>query len=379
MDEKIVLRFELLGSFSYEGRSLKSGRKALSFLQYLIVHHGRSISAEELIEEFWPERSSAPANALRRMLCKVRDLLKEMYPERNELLLTLPGCYIWNPECALELDTEQFEAACLKAGRRNGEKEQIDALLLAASLYKGDFLPANDSRWVLGLRQYYRALYLDVCKRLLPLLEKKEMWLEMLGVCEQACQVDYTVEEFTICQMQALIALEQPEQAVEKYEAYRKWMLEELQAEPSDRAEQVGALAAGLRKRDIGIPDIFRLLCEEEAEGRAFFCSFEMFRSIVSLEKRHLSRSGMRSSLVIASLGCGAVPGTDARRLERVLMEGLRAGDPVARLGAGAYILLLTGADMENARLVVSRLDCAFHRIYRHSRASVTYHIEELS
>ena len=49
--EENVIYFELLGLFSYGGMtsSLKVGKKTLSFLQYFIVNHDRSISSEELI------------------------------------------------------------------------------------------------------------------------------------------------------------------------------------------------------------------------------------------------------------------------------------------------------------------------------------------
>ena len=64
--------------------------------------------------------------------------------------------------------------------------------------------------------------------------------------------------------------------------------------------------------------------------------------------------------------------------LERILLEKLRTGDPIARLEAGSYILMLTGADEENARLVASRIDCAFHRTYRHSTAKLSYRVANL-
>lgn len=50
----------------------------------------------------------------------------------------------------------------------------------------------------------------------------------------------------------------------------------------------------------------------------------------------------------------------------------------MARLEAGAYILLLTGADEENAQLVMGRLDLAFHKTYRRSKASISYHVSAL-
>ena len=82
MKEKAVLQFDLLGTFACrqnkDGQaagsviSEKVGKKALSFLQYLIV-----ISTEELIEQFWPEAdSSNPANSLKNMMFKTRQMLK---------------------------------------------------------------------------------------------------------------------------------------------------------------------------------------------------------------------------------------------------------------------------------------------------------------
>lgn len=380
MKEEKVIRFGLLGSFSYgnSGTVMKAGKKALSFLQYMIVNHDRSISCEELIERFWPENnSSSPSNALRYMLYKVRILLEDMFPEQKDLLQTFQGCYAWNPEVRIELDTEQFEKACLEARRIAGE-EKLQRLLDAVSLYRGDFLTSNDSEWALALRQYYRVLYLDICKIALPILYKKEKWTELLGICGQAYRIDFAMEEFTVYQMRALITMGQPEQAIETYEIFREKMLNEFELLPSDQVEQLYTLAVGLRKKDMGIPDIFRLVCEDDREQKAFFCTFEVFQNIVALEKRHLRRSGQSSTLVIVSLGEKTVPAADTRRLERVLLDGLRAGDPVARLEAGSYILMLTGADVEHARVIMGRLDCSFHSTYRYSKARISYFVQEL-
>lgn len=357
----------------------KIGKKALSFLQYLVINHTRNITAEELIDTFWTEKhSSDPANALRNMIFKIRSLLKDMFPGEEELLQTLQGCYAWNPEIQIELDTEQFEKICLEARQESGKKS-MELFRRAIAIYHGDFLSGNDSEWAGAARQYYRTLYLDACKALLPMLEKDEEWMEIVSVCSQAYQIDFCVEEFTVYQMQAFIAMGQPEQAVERYEVFRKRMLKEFEMPPTERIEQIYTLALGLRKeerRDDG--EIFKLVCEGNSGKRAFFCSFGMFRSIVALERRHLARSGQKSTLVIVSLGKETAPTTDARRLERVLMDGMRTGDPVARLEAGAYILMLTGADAESAQIVISRLDCSFHKTYRHSNARLSFRISSL-
>ena len=172
MKEKAVLQFDLLGTFACreikDGQAAgsiipkKMGKKALSFLQYLIVNHNRNISAEELIEQFWPETdSSNPGNSLKNMMFKTRQILKTMFPSLENLVLTLQGCFAWNPSVGLEVDAEEFERICMDVRKRSGE-DYMEGLLSAAVLYKGDFLSGNDSEWAISLRRYYQTLYLDV-------------------------------------------------------------------------------------------------------------------------------------------------------------------------------------------------------------------------
>lgn len=384
MSEKKILHFELLGTFNYRmdenivyGGALKTGKKTLSFLQYLIINHDRYISTEELIGKFWPDKGRAPENALRTMLYKVRSLLKEMFPEQDEVLMTAPGGYRWSPDVLLELDVEQFESCCLKAAKKSGE-EALEPYRKAIALYKGDFLSANDSDWAVVSRQYYRTLYLEACRAVLPILREREEWLEIVGICEQAYKIDFTIEEFTAYQMRARIALGQTELALLLYDAFRAKLEQELELEPSEQIEQIHALAVGMGRKERSADEIFRIVCEDRDENQAFFCTFEMFQKIVALEKRHIMRSKTSSVLAIVSLGKGAVLTTDIRRLERILLGGLRGGDPVARLESGSYILLLPGADMENAQMVMGRIDSSFHKTYRRSKANLKYCVAEL-
>lgn len=375
-----TLHFDLLGTFSCKEaeadgwRNTTAGRKALSFLQYLVVNHARNISMGELIDQFWADKSDAPDNALKNMVYKCRKFLKAVLPDQQVLIMTLPGCYVWNPEVHLELDSEEFEKACLEA-RKHPEEEHLELLMDAAARYKGDFLPGNDSTWALSLRRYYQTLYLDICKLTLPLLQKQERWAEMVSICEQASAVDCGTDTFIAYQMQALIAMGQPEQASQLYQSFREMIWREFEIEPSEQVEELHMLAESMRKDARGSQDILRIMAEREEDGRAFLCTFSVFKSIVELEKRHIDRSGTESALAVVSLGSHAAPTTDSRRLERVLLEGLRAGDPVARLDAGSFILMLSGSSEENARMVMSRIDRTFHKVYSHSRARISFRV----
>ena len=383
MEETKTIHFELLGSFSCREardgeKKNRSGRKAMSFLQYMIVNHTRNISSEELIRQFWAEQSNDPANALKNMVFKVRGMLKEMFPDQENLLVTLPGCYAWNPAVRLELDSEQLEQNCLALRKHSGEL-YLEKLLVSIALYKGDFLSGNDSDWAISLRRYYQTLYLDLCKMTLPLLQKQERWTEVISICEQAGMVDLSGDTFIVYQMQALISMGHPERAVQVYRSFRELLWQEFEIGPAEQVEQIYMLAESMCKNNGYGQDILKLVAEGGLDGsRAFFCTFSVFQSIVALEKRHLSRTGEKSSLAIVSLGNKVTPTTDARRLERILLEGLRTGDPVARLDAGSYILMLTGATVENARMVMDRLDRTFHKIYSHSKACISFRVSPL-
>lgn len=380
-----TIHFELLGSFTCREareagkKDTAAGRKVMSFLQYLIVNHARDLASEELIRQFWGEDSSDPANALKNMIYKVRSLLKAMLPDQGNLLVTLPGCYAWNPDVRLELDSEAFEQACLQVRKHTGDA-YLEMLMKAAALYKGDFLQGNDDEWAQSLRRYYQTLYLDLCKMALPLLQKQERWTEMISICEQAQSVDFGLDVFIVYQMQALISMGHPERAVQVYHSFREQLWQEFEIEPTEQVEQTHMLAESMCRSGVDGMDILKLVAEGEtdAEAKAFLCTFSVFQSIVALEKRHMARSGEASSIAVVSLGNQVTPTTDARRLERVLMEGLRTGDPIARLDAGSYILMLTGASEQNAWNVMDRLNRTFHKVYSHSRACISYRVSPL-
>ena len=190
--------------------------------------------------------------------------------------------------------------------------------------------------------------------------------------------MDFSADTFIVYQMQALIAMGHPERAVEAYQAFRNMLWEEFEIEPAEQVEQIHMLAESMCQNNMDCADILKLVAEGECEDHAFFCTFGVFQSIVALEKRHLERSGQSSVLVIVTLGNKVTPTTDARRLERVLLEGLRTGDPVARLDAGSYILMLSGASLENAESVMERIDRTFHKVYSHSRACISFRLSVL-
>ena len=352
------------------------GRKLASFLEYLILNHSKIIASEELMNTFWPEDASAdPANALKYTVHKTRHLLKQMFPEADNLLVTHRGHYSWNPDIEISLDTEEFERACLQAKQPDADIT-LEELLDALELYTGDILTNSDAEWILPLRIYYRTLYIDVCKSVLKELAEEERWTEMIHICEKAYILEPMEEEFTRHMMNALISMDQAGRAIEQYDAYKEMLWAEMSLVPSEEVELLHAAAVDATNTDE--QDIIRILTEQENNGSAFLCSFSVFRNMVLLETRHMARYKTESTILIVKAGgrtAEAVPTTDVRRIERVLLKTLRCADPIARLNAGAYVVLLSGASEENAKVVMERIERVFRTSYPRSKAYLEYRI----
>ena len=378
--KKGTVRFRLLGTFGYEqGDKAQSvvikGNKLRSFLQYLIVNHAGCITYDELIEQFWPDgKSDNPGSALRYSASKARESLSKLFPGYKNLLVTVSHGFVWSTDVEIVLDSEQFEAVYMHA-KRLKDDARADALLNAADMYHGDFLPGNDDSWAQSLRVYYRTLYLDACKETLPLLEEKERWPDIVRLCETAYRVDFSVEEFTLCLMEAYIAQGHPQKAIDHYEMFRAALMLEYELEPSASVTQIYARAMSAKNGSEGQGDLLSLVAAHPEEEKAYKCSFGTFQGIVALELRHLKRTKQESSIVKVKIARSQALSTDVSRLERVLLEGLRTGDTVSRFDQSSYIVLLPGAGSEQAQNVIERLKTKFTRLYSHSRALISYQV----
>ena len=133
--------------------------------------------------------------------------------------------------------------------------------------------------------------------------------------------------------------------------------------------EQVYALAVQTIANGISEgSEIFEMLTDCSRDRHAFLCSFNVFRNIVNLEMRHIERDKHTSSIVILSVfgeKTGEAEAAALRRMEKVILETLRTGDPVTRLNSGSFAILLSGATEANAEVVVERISAAFGRKYR--------------
>ena len=123
-------------------------RKIWLLLAYMAARRGQAIPQEELVALLWEreERSSNPANALKTMFHRLRNMMCQLDALRDRnIIIRKNGTYSWNPDLRFTLDTETFEALCRKGFACQDDARQLKILRQALALYRGDFLPKLSS------------------------------------------------------------------------------------------------------------------------------------------------------------------------------------------------------------------------------------------
>ena len=394
MEVKKMIYCKLFGGIAFrntleeEWHSMESvsirgmGKKHQAFLAYLLLNHHRRISSEELIQNFWPGDNKDPANSLKNTVHKMRSLLRSFFPDIPDLILTQSGGYDFNSNVDIVLDTEQLEQMYQRS-KTEEQAVRIELELEVANLYTGDILPGNPAEWLDHLNTYYRNIYIDNCRSLTCLLQETEKWDLVARVCREAYTVAPEVEEFTIGFMHALLATGVPELALRHYETYRQMLWQEYSLVPTEQVENMRALAVehASNSENFG-QELVRQISQLPEEPKAFQCSLMVFRNIVHLELRNMLRNGHISSIAILYTGeqdPNQPPNTNIRRLERVLLSSLRAGDPFTRMNQGCFAVLLPGSNQGNAAKVMERIKSDFYSTYPRSSAKLNYSVYPLS
>lgn len=390
MKQKIY--FKLFGDMkvSSEGGTWRSvedcqegsiGKKQKAFLIYLVLNHKNVISSDMLKETFWSNERKNPANSLKNMVHKTRGLLSAIVPEVDDLLLTRPGGYEWNPEIEVECDAEQFGQWYNQLKSLQPE-ESIELGMKAFELYEGNLLPGVSIGWMDELNAYYQMIFVDLCRSLASVLVEKQRWSDVIRVCSKAFEIAPEIEEFTMALMQALVSCENYGQVIEHYEKYNSMLWNRLNQTPSEGIYEFYELAThAMQETEEAIELLVDQIIHPKKLRQAFQCSLSVFRNMVQLELRNIPRSGHSTSVAVLKVDSGNSEqafSTDIRRVEEVLLHKLRAGDSFTRLNKGTFMIMLPGASVENAEKTMDRIRTEFLSIYQQTTAVLSHKIYPL-
>jgi len=367
--ESVKLRVEMFGEFAivYNGTRIteqaKKSSKVWRLLQYLIVNRYRVVSQEELLENFCNEDLQAnPGSVLRTLVYRARSALEKGGLKCSDsLIIAKSGGYSWNNNIECTTDTEEFEELIKSAGADDEDRgKQLEQLLQAAALYKGDFLPTSaGDLWVMPLVRWYRTLYLECVQAALELLNEFKRSAEAEGLCAKALAVDPFDENLIEHHLKALIKQGKNEEALVIYKKMESMFFDVLGVDFSDNLR---SLYNSIHKQEDKFEMTLDMLMEDwhkdAAAPGAYYCDASLFKTLYHIEVRSLPRSG-RSAYIVrfeTKHDPKARDGGIMKQLGMAIPGCLRMGDLFTRCSPNQYMLMLYSLTYEDCKMLINRI-----------------------
>ena len=350
----------------------KRGKKMRTLLQYLIAHREREVSQNELIEQLWPD-SDNPANALKTLVHRTREVLSGILPEGTEFILANHGSYRINLDVDCFIDSGEFAKLCDMADNESlSRTKRVHLYKKAFSLYKGGYLAASSfETWVLPINVYFHTLYFAAVDKCVRLLYPMGKFTDIITICEHAMIISPMDEKIHEHLIRAMVAMGEYTAAAKQYEYIKRLLLEQYGTVPSPRLTELFELTVKPRsdmQRNLEV--VLGELSEDKLSEGGYFCEYEVFKYIFRLYKRESIRQKTKLSICLVTLeGKNGEELTDNKLLSKEMQKladcigvSLRMRDVFTKYSRAQYILLLPGADGPSSAGIISRIMGKFQR-----------------
>ena len=362
-------------------------RKTWLLLAYLIHERSRHIKQQEIIRLLWDEKEEQtnPQGSLKTALHRLRSMLNKLNESAgHQLILRQDSSYAWNPQYELEYDVEIFETLYRETIAAQEDDIRLAHCLQAVRLYQGDYLPLlSQEPWVQQISAKYHAMYLELVKTAVSILESRSQIRDVVEICQQALKIEPFDEDLFESLLRGLLETDQCEAAAEAYEQLNSQLLATFGTMPS---ENIRNLYWKALRTDNGyivpVDEICRQLKETEEAPGALFCEYDFFKVLYQAQARAIARTGEAYHIGLLSVKARAGKNLSQssldivmKNLQELICSSVRRGDIATRCSATQFILMLPRANYESSCMVCNRIIRNFCRQYPHSPAEITVHV----
>lgn len=215
-----------------------NGLKGQAILKYLLMHKGKPIAKDILLDVFWPDVEPGDTRRnLHQAIYSLRQTLRRSRPDLQPILFK-KDCYLLNPEIIVWLDFEEFEKHVQAGWRLEATEQPAEAIAeysIAEGLYQGDFLEEDlYEDWPSVQREHLRNLYLNIADRLSEYYVRQGQYTAAIALCQKILAKDNCYEDAYRRLMQCYLAQGQRPLAVRQYQTCLQVLEEELDLTPSE-------------------------------------------------------------------------------------------------------------------------------------------------
>lgn len=210
----------------------------------LVYNAPRSITVERLMEDFWPGSDDGRNN----LNTAVSIIRKQLKPPNTgfDPLLRVGDTLGLHPDLPLWHDVEELKASAAQA-KRLAEAGNLEASLSylsrVARLYRGRYLEGCPMSWVTERQVTLENLAVDALVQLSAHRLAQHRYREALEYALRLLLLSPDHEGAHEIVMSAYVGLDQHDNAVSHYEAYRERLAREFASEPSVQAERLYQMA----------------------------------------------------------------------------------------------------------------------------------------
>jgi DNA-binding SARP family transcriptional activator len=211
--------------------------KARAIFQYLLIHQGRPVRREALMELEWPEHSHNSArNNLNVALYSLRSTL-DSNGLQVQAILHKEGCYLLNPSLTYWIDRSEFLSMIRDAQRARqagGVQLAIDASQSAVQLYRGPLFEDDlTGEWYLAERRRLKDIYLQTLEFLATTYCDLDQLLIAIEFGQQAISSDPCYEPAHRLLMRCYARQHQQQLVGRQYQLCTKALHDELEVSPA--------------------------------------------------------------------------------------------------------------------------------------------------
>ncbi len=232
------------GTDRIKARAWQGSRPALLF-KAILVHGGRHIPKDILIEAIWPDQ--APDKSLRNFkvtLHRLRKMLEpDLSPARGSAYIHLKDNLVSLDKHLCEVDTDALHRLCKRARRMETAVDGQELIKMsheAGALYQGDFLPEEPYlAWTEVKRTTLRQEFIQLMYRLGRRLRDQQEFRAARRCYRHIVRTDPGQEKAQRHLMQLLNAAGRGQEAVQLYQVFRSFMQTEIGAVPDPETVQL--------------------------------------------------------------------------------------------------------------------------------------------
>ena len=390
-----VIYINMLGEFAIRvgdkviSDTSNHSKKMWNVLEYLITFRKKEISQKELVVLLWEEDGSTnPNGALKTLMHRVRNLLKELDADDMKFIVQSRGTYAWNNALPCIIDADEFDRL-YKEGLAVTDDEDLRLAKFrkAISLYKADFLPkTSHEAWVIPIASYYHTTYLKLVHETIELLIKRQDFEDVANICWHAITIDRFDEEFHYQLIYALYRSGNQHAALKQYSTTTDLFFEKFGITPSEKLKSLYKEIVKTSKAiETDLNAINNNLREPQTHAGAYYCEYEVFKDIYRLEARSAERNGKSIYLCLMTITSptGGQPALNnlnpaMDRLKNCIFNSLRSSDVFSRYSVSQYILMLPTASYESCESVLKRITGEFEKSNKNEYVILQYKLQPL-